>query len=99
MASPCSARSEPPAERDRDTESDITSGATDAQRTAVARVNCFDAGISGRATHLIADEERWLRNTLAARCPSHGKIGGVRGRFRGKSVGHAAAPRARAVEA
>jgi hypothetical protein len=37
-----------------------------ARPTAVAYVNCFDATTYGRTVHLTADEERRLRNVLAA---------------------------------
>jgi hypothetical protein len=45
---------------------DTTSDAADARPTTVAFVNCFDGSTFGRAVYLTADEERRLRNVLAA---------------------------------
>jgi hypothetical protein len=43
-----------------------TSDAADARPVTIAFVNCFDAATFGRTVHLTADEERRLRNVLAA---------------------------------
>jgi hypothetical protein len=43
-----------------------TSDAATGRPTTVAFVNCFDATTFGRTVHLTADEERRLRNVLAA---------------------------------
>jgi hypothetical protein len=43
-----------------------TSDAASARPTTVAYVNCFDATTFGRTVRLTADEERRLRNVLAA---------------------------------
>jgi hypothetical protein len=43
-----------------------TSNAANARPTTVAFVNCFDATTFGRTVHLTPDEERRLRNVLAA---------------------------------
>jgi hypothetical protein len=45
---------------------DTTIDAADARPTTVAFVNCFDGSTFGRAVYLTADEERRLRNVLAA---------------------------------
>ena len=45
---------------------DTTTDAATARPTTVAFVNCFDATTFGRTVHLTADEERRLRNVLAA---------------------------------
>jgi hypothetical protein len=43
-----------------------TSDAADARPVTIAFVNCFDATTLGRTVHLTPDEERRLRNVLAA---------------------------------
>jgi hypothetical protein len=53
-------------EPDRDTSMDTTSDAATARPTTVAFVNCFDATTVARTVHLTPDEERRLRNVLAA---------------------------------
>jgi hypothetical protein len=45
---------------------DTTGDAAPARPTTVAIVNCFDAPTFGRTIHLTMDEERRLRNVLAA---------------------------------
>jgi hypothetical protein len=45
---------------------DTTSDAAPARPTTVAFVNCFDGSTFGRAVYLTQDEERRLRNVLAA---------------------------------
>ncbi len=45
---------------------DIATDAATARPVTVAFVNCFDATTFGRTVHLTADEERRLRNVLAA---------------------------------
>ena len=45
---------------------DTTTDAATARPTTVAFVNCFDATTFGRTVHMTADEERRLRNVLAA---------------------------------
>src|SRR5579863_8186017 len=45
---------------------DTTTDAASARPTTVAFVNCFDATTFVRTVHLTADEERRLRNVLAA---------------------------------
>src|SRR5271166_2326065 len=45
---------------------DTTSDAADARPTTVAFVNCFSGRTFGRAVYLTQDEERRLRNVLAA---------------------------------
>ena len=45
---------------------DTTTDAATARPTTVAFVNCFDATTYGRTVHLTPDEERRLRNVLAA---------------------------------
>jgi hypothetical protein len=43
-----------------------TSDAADARPVTIAFVNCFDATTFGRTVHLTPDQERRLRNVLAA---------------------------------
>jgi hypothetical protein len=45
---------------------DATSDAAASRPTTVAYINCFDATVFGRTVHLTPDEERRLRNVLAA---------------------------------
>ncbi len=45
---------------------DTTTGTAISRPTTVAFVNCFDATTYGRVVHLSPDEERRLRNVLAA---------------------------------
>ncbi len=53
-------------ERGRDTTIDTTTDAATARPTTVAFVTRFDATTFGRTVHLTPDEERRLRNVLAA---------------------------------
>jgi hypothetical protein len=47
---------------------DIATDSATARPTTVAFVNCFDATTFGRTVYLTPDEERRLRNVLAALC-------------------------------
>ena len=66
MSSLCSARSDPPTERDRDTMINITSDISNVRPVSVAFVNCHDATTFGRTVHMTAYEERLLRGLLEA---------------------------------
>jgi hypothetical protein len=66
ISSLCSARSDPPPQRDRDTSMNITTDVGGMRPTTVAFVNCFDATTFGRLVYLTAREKRRLRNVLAA---------------------------------
>jgi hypothetical protein len=62
----CSARVDPGGRANRDITMDTTSGGATARPITVAYVNLFDATTVGRTVHLTPDEERRLRNVLAA---------------------------------
>jgi len=62
----CSARVDPGGRANRDTAMNNTSDAADARPVTIAFVNCFDATTFGRTVHLTPDQERRLRNVLAA---------------------------------